>query len=66
MDGLAAHYLSTKGVYIEPLWLIEHRARMKQLQAQLEYNLNPNNIPTWVPVEAGPAYLKMMKDGNNS
>jgi hypothetical protein len=58
MDGAAMHFLSTKGVYIEPLWLIEHRQRMQQIQDQLEYNLNPNNIPTWASNDLAREFLK--------
>lgn len=31
LDSNQLHMLSTQGIYIEPLWLKEHRERMRQI-----------------------------------
>lgn len=53
MDAYQKHMISTEGVYIKPLWQIEHEQRMAEIKATLEYNIDPDNIPTWASPELG-------------
>ena len=62
MTGSEMHFLSTKGIYIKPLWLVDHEAKMEQLKARLEYNLDGNNIPTWASPERGFLMWKKRND----
>ncbi len=65
MTAAEAHFLSTTGVYVKPLWQLEHEAKMKELQQRLEYNLNPDNTPTWASPEMGFLMYRERKQQNN-
>ena len=39
MDVAEIHYLSTKGIYLEPLHIIQMRAKMKELAETLKLEL---------------------------
>lgn len=51
LDGWELHMLQTEGIFIEPLWMIEHRQRIQEINERYEYNNNPENIPTWMSFE---------------
>ena len=38
-DNVKKHFLSTKGIYIEPLWLRAHRDRIAELKEKLDREL---------------------------
>jgi hypothetical protein len=50
-DSLRVHYLSTQGIEVIHPDILNHKNKIKQLQEELEYNLNADNIPTWVKSE---------------
>ena len=39
MDAREKHLLSTKGMYVEPLWHREHKDRMAELKEKLDREL---------------------------
>lgn len=57
-DSAAAYLHSARGCYIEPINAIQSRQRMAELEARLEYNDNPDNIPTWASPELAVAMWK--------
>lgn len=52
-DGATLHLLSEKGIYIEPLWLIEARQRRLSLEAQMKFEEEQD--------EKNPLTLKLVK-----
>ena len=53
LDGYALYMLDdgSKDIYIPSKLRHETEQRMADLKAELEYNLNPDNIPTWASPE---------------
>lgn len=61
-DWLAEYFLSERDEnYIEPLYLTQHKARIQEIKDEYEYNVNPDNIPTWASPELA---FEMWKEKN--
>lgn len=49
IDSYKLHMLSTRGIYIEPLWIKESRERLRQIKANYDEeiaSINRGEIPT--------------------
>lgn len=50
-------------IQIEDSWQRIHRQNMADLKARYEYNMNPDNIPTWMGLETY-CLMQKLKDKN--